>query len=173
MRTFLTLILSLCLVFKSHSRVVIEWGFDQLKDKANAVLVATPTSVTAITNQSTLAGSKINGIWVETSFRILGVLKGDRTIKEIKLLHLTGANLETKKKNGDFIMYVDGPRLLTFEPNSNKQYLMFLQKETDGRYVAVTGQEDPIDSVFQFKDDVQVWMKLMPQALNTNTTKKP
>jgi len=33
--------------------------------------------------------------------------------------------------------------LVSFKPGGKKQFLMFLQKEADGRYVAVTGQTDP------------------------------
>jgi hypothetical protein len=58
------------------------------------------------------------------------------------------------------IGYLDGPGLISFEPNSHKQYLMFLQRDTDGRYVAVTGQEDPIDSVKQLNEDETVWVNL-------------
>jgi hypothetical protein len=32
-------------------------------------------------------------------------------------------------------------------PEGKKQYLMFLQKEADGRYVAVSGQTDPLLSI--------------------------
>ncbi len=160
MKTYLTLLISLGLVFISYSRSVILYSFDELADKATVVVIATPTTVTATTNQCTFDGGSIKGTGVETSFRILGVLKGDRTIKELTLRHFARVTPETEMKNGVMIMYMDGPNLISFEPNSHKQYLMFLQKEADGRYVAVTGQEDPIDSVKQLKEDEAVWVNL-------------
>ena len=37
----------------------------------------------------------------------------------------------------------NGPGLVSFDPKDGKQYLMFLVREKDGRYVAVSGQTDP------------------------------
>jgi len=158
MKTYFTLLFSLCIVLESFSRVVINWGFDQLTDESTIVAIATPTTITVTTNQCTV--NQIKGTWVETSFRILGVIKGDRAIKELTVRHFALPIREAKTKDGVLINYCGDPRLLTFEPNSHKQYLMFLLKATDGRYVAVTGQEDPVDSVMQLKQDEQAWVNL-------------
>ena len=42
-----------------------------------------------------------------------------------------------------------GPDLVSFEPKDKKRFLMFLQKEADGRYVAVSGQTDPQDAIME------------------------
>ena len=42
---------------------------------------------------------------------------------------------------------ISGPQLVSFEPKDQKRYLMFLQSEADGRYVAVSGQTDPVDAI--------------------------
>jgi hypothetical protein len=149
----LVCLMLLGLVFVSYSRSIIIYSFDELTDKATVVVIATPTTVTATTNQCTFDGGNIMGTGVETSFRILGVFKGDRNIKELTLRYFARSTPESEMKNGVMIGYLDGPGLISFEPNSHKQYLMFLQKEADGRYVAVTGQEDPIYSVQQLKED--------------------
>jgi hypothetical protein len=43
--------------------------------------------------------------------------------------------------------------LISFEPYSYKLYLIFLQREADGRYVAVSGQSDPGFSVKQLTEN--------------------
>ncbi len=39
------------------------------------------------------------------------------------------------------------PELVAFDPDEKKQYLLFLKRESDGRYSAVVGQTDPADAV--------------------------
>jgi hypothetical protein len=38
---------------------------------------------------------------------------------------------------------INGPGLVAFDPTAGTQYLMFLVREKDGRYAAVSGQTDP------------------------------
>jgi len=45
------------------------------------------------------------------------------------------------------------PGLVAFEPKDKKRYLLFLQPEADGRYVAVSGQTDPDDSIKPIADN--------------------
>ena len=42
---------------------------------------------------------------------------------------------------------INGPGLVTFDPKDRKQYLMFLTRDRDGEYIAVSGQTDPDQSV--------------------------
>ena len=172
MKTYLTLLMSLCLVLESHSRGVLVASYNELYDKATAVVIATPTTVTATTNQCIFENNNIKGTGVETGFRILGVIKGDRNIKELTLRHFAQSTPNPEVINGVLTMYGDPPNLISFEPNSHKQYLMYLQKETDGRFVPVSGQEDPIYSVMQLKDDEMVWfsVKTYPNVMSQTTT---
>jgi hypothetical protein len=77
------------------------------------------------------------GKGVETSFKVLTVLKGERDIKQLVLHHFALASAPASR----------GPSLVSFKPEDKKQFLMFLQKEADGRYVAVSGQTDPDSSI--------------------------
>jgi hypothetical protein len=148
MKICLTFLMSLCLVFESHARLKQSWSYDTLNDKATLVVIATPTKVTATSELSALpnivsvqnAGTNENvmGEGVETSFEVLTVLKGERSTKTLVLHHFMLA-----KPGVSF----NGPGLASFEPKDNKRFLMFLQREADGRYVAVSGQTDPQDAI--------------------------
>ena len=118
-----------------------------LNDKATLIVVATPTKVaetselvalpdieTVYTNGTHEA---VMGKGVETSFKVMTVLKGGRDIKQLVLHHYALASAPG----------VGDPLLVSFKPEGKKQFLMFLQKEADGRYVAVSGQTDPQFSV--------------------------
>ena len=38
---------------------------------------------------------------------------------------------------------INGPNLASFDPKQNARFLLFLHRETDGRYSPVSGQTDP------------------------------
>ena len=150
MKTYLTLLMSLCLVLESHARLMQAWTYDMLNDKATLVVIAMPTTVKETGELAALphivsiptspSGTNVNvmGNGVETSFDVLTVLKGEPSTKTLVLHHFSLVNL--KAMSG-------GPFLVSFEPKDKKRYLMFLQKEADGRYVAVSGQTDPMLSI--------------------------
>jgi hypothetical protein len=143
MKTYLTLLTSLLLAFEADARLMQVATFDTLNDKATLIVIATPTKVVetselvALPNIETVytdgRHEAVMGKGVETSFKVLTVLKGDRDIKQLVLHHYA---LASAPGGGD-------PLLVSFKPGGKKQFLMFLQKEADGRYVAVTGQTDP------------------------------
>jgi hypothetical protein len=162
MKFYLTLLSFLCLSLEAQAHVFPSCysDYDSLNDKATLVVIATPTTVRTNT-ETTSFGSiitkgdpkpeDITGTGVETGFRIVTFLKGDRNIMALVLRHFALVKSDsTGIKNALFVLA--GPSLVSFEPNSNKLYLMFLRKEADGRYVAVTGQEDPAYSVKQLDD---------------------
>lgn len=124
------------------------WSYDKLNEKATLIVVVIPTKVVetselaALPNIATVhtngTQEAVMGKGVETSFRVLTVLKGERDIKQIVLHHFAVAPAPAGR--GD-------PQLVSFKPEEKKQFLMFLQKEADGRYVAVSGQTDPLESI--------------------------
>ena len=153
MKTYLTLLMALCFAFVSHARLMQWWPYDAQMDKAALVVIATPTTVAetselvALPNIVTVHndGTKedVMGKGVETSFEVLSVLKGERGTKTFVLHHFKLA-----KPGVDF----NSPMLVSFKPGEQKRYLMFLQKEADGRYVAVCGQTDPGNSIKELLD---------------------
>ena len=149
MKIYLTLFMSLFLVVQSHARLMHIWSYDMLNDKATLIVVATPTRVVetselvALPNIETVytngTHEAVMGKGVETSFKVLTVLKGERDVKQLVLHHYVLASAPAG----------NDPFLVSFKPEGNQQFLMFLQKETDGRYVAVSGQTDPQFSVIE------------------------
>ncbi len=147
MKISLTLFTSLLLAFEAHARLIQGGTYDTLNDKATLIVIAVPTKVVetselaALPNITTVyADGKrepVMGKGVETSFKVLTVLKGDRGIKQLILHHFALAAAQADR----------GPLLVSFKPEDKKQFLMFLQKEADGRYVAVSGQTDPQVSI--------------------------
>jgi hypothetical protein len=120
------------------------WSFDALNDKATLVVVASPIGVTTNSERAALPNISVGtnaiiGIGVETSFQVLTVLKGERSVRTFILHHYALADSKA-------IMF-SGPGLVAFEPKDRKCYLIFLEQEADGRYVAVSGQTDPFLSV--------------------------
>ena len=51
---------------------------------------------------------------------------------------------ETEKQG---IPEVNGPGLVTFDPKEKKRFLLFLRRESAGRYCSLTGQTDPVGGV--------------------------
>ena len=142
MKRYLAFVLALCFGVESQARIHQAWSDDALNDSATLIVIATPSSITATTERTNLL-SNVSVGGVETSFRVLTVLKGDRSIKTLVLHHyalVTGQN------------FIDGPNLIAFDPKERKQYLMSLQKEADGRYAAVSGQIDPYASLKEFAE---------------------
>jgi len=162
MKIHLTLLIFLCLSLEAKARMYPSWydDYDSLNDKATLVVIATPTTVGTNTEKTSFGSiskegdptpEEIAGTGVETGFRIVTVLKGDRNMKALVLRHYVLVKSESKEMK-IMLDILFGPSLISFEPNSKKMYLMFLRKEADGRYVAVTGQEDPAYSVKQLVD---------------------
>jgi len=150
MKTFFTLLLLLSLGFESHARLKQFWSYDSLNDQATLVVIATPIKTAETSERAALPnivtvhsdGTKENlmGKGVETSFQVLTVLKGERSTKTLVLHHFTLA------KSG---VMMNGPDLVSFDPKDKKRFLMFLLKEADGRYIAVSGQTDPQDAIME------------------------
>ena len=119
------------------------WTYDELKTNATLIVIATPVLVMITGERTNLAGSHVEGTGVETSFSVLAVFKGDYGTNVLVLHHYT---VGQRGRNGSIFSDSD-PRLVSFEPKDKKRYLMFLKKEADGRYIPVSGQYDPVDSI--------------------------
>jgi len=76
---------------------------------------------------------------IETTFDILTVLKGENSKSTLVLHHFKLADSRPFLANG--------PQFVSFNPEENLRYLMFLQREPDGRYVSACGQTDPVYAI--------------------------
>ena len=127
------------------ARLHEHWPYDRLTKEADAIVIATPLSAHDTAERTTLPNivrtdtnkvrSAIPAIGVETRFTILSVLKGDTNTTDIVFHHLREAEKPSAQDNG--------PGLVTFDPKEKKRFLLFLKRESDGRYAPLTGQTDP------------------------------
>ncbi|MBI3985944.1 MAG: hypothetical protein HY343_03440 [Lentisphaerae bacterium] len=116
------------------ARMIRLWSYQELLDKSDLVVIATPTATNDTQEHIDLPG--FHGqpvIGVETKFRVSAILKGDKTLKDFVLHHYRADN-----KTVD-----NGPNLISFDPEKKQQFLLFLVREADGRYAPAFGQMDP------------------------------
>ena len=103
-------------------------------DKADFVVIARVVTTKDTTERSRILS--LNVIGVETEFKIHLILKGDKSVETFQLHHYRAAS-----EASDAVV-ANGPNLVRFS-FEHPAFLLFLSKEGDGRYVPVTGQEDP------------------------------
>ncbi len=125
------------------------WTYAQLTADADLVVIATPTEPThkekTVIPDMQRAGADgkyvpVPAIGIETKFKVLVVLKGDKKAKEFVVYHLR----EAKPEN-----VPNGPQLISFDLKGQRRCLLFLKREADGRFVSATGQ---IDAAVGVKD---------------------
>lgn len=115
------------------------WTYRELVEAAEVVAIVTPTRTKQRPEKAPLPDMpSVTAQRVETELALVAVLKGTPADTKKLLLHhyvdtRTGA-------------IANGPLLVAFEPKDRLQYLVFLKKGSDGQYVAVTGQTDPMFS---------------------------
>lgn len=116
------------------ARGIATWSYQKLLDKSDVVVIATPTATSDSTEKlQNLEGSGQPVIGVETKFTVSAVLKGDKEIRTLVLHHY--------RDDGGIIP--NGPCLVSFNPEMERTYLLFLVREGDGRFAPTFGQVDP------------------------------
>jgi hypothetical protein len=141
------LALTLTCALPALSRPVAFRNYDQLTAEAEVVVIASPTAVRDTPERSELPyiAPAMKAMGVETTFEVVALLKGElrpKTAGKPRSLVLHHYRLA-----GSAAPIPNGPGLVTFDTKSRKQYLMFLTREPDGRYQALSGQTDPDLSV--------------------------
>lgn len=125
-------------VFPLLARKILVPSYRQLLERSDLVVIATPTTRTTDTAESTsLPGTQVPSVGVETSFKVSAVLKGGQGLQTFVLHHYREAVAERG---------IDGFNLLFFDPSipsKRGSYLLFLMREPDGRYAPTGGQTDP------------------------------
>ena len=117
-----------------HARLTKAWRYQEMFDQADLVVIARVVATQDTDERSTLV--TLNVVGVITDFRTHLVLKGDRGIKTFQLHHYRLQNPRDEET------VANGPNLVSFS-RQGLPCLLFLVKESDGRYAPVTGQEDP------------------------------
>jgi hypothetical protein len=112
------------------ARFLNSWPYQEMFAKSDFVVIAKPAVATRDTvERTTIQSYAFAG--VVTEFETLLVLKGSGS-KRFVLHHYR----ETEPS-------VNGPTTMTFDPQKHdKPYLLFLVRESDGRFAPVAGQID-------------------------------
>jgi len=141
-REYLILMLAL-LASPAVARLGWYPDLDELAEKSDTIVVAEDTAVRDLAETWVLPNIKpeINVVGVATTFKVVAVLKGD--IPETFVLH--HYRLATAAGHGHLTM-MNGPGLVTFL-GDKQRYIMFLNKDSDGRYSPGSGQTDPNCSI--------------------------
>jgi hypothetical protein len=124
----------LAIVPNSGARITKAWRYQEMFDKADLVVIARVVTTKDTAEHSTLLS--LNVIGVETEFKTHLILKGDKSVETFQLHHYRAASAEADAA------VANGPNLVRFS-FEHPAFLLFLTKEDDGRYMPVTGQEDP------------------------------
>lgn len=147
-------------LFPLNARLIAMLSYGELLNRSDLVVIATPSGQTTDTKEASfLPGiirqdsqgrqSKIATIGVETPFKASVILKGEQSVGHFVLHHYR----ETVAENS-----MNGPNLLQFDPSQvakRRSYLMFLIRESDGRYAPTGGQTDPgLNSVASIPLDI-------------------
>jgi len=116
------------------ARLVRTWSDQELFDKSDLVVTATPVA----TNDTKERGGHPNCdtqpiIGVETTFAVSAVFKGDQAIKRLVLHHY----------RADKVRVPNAPTFVSFDLHKGGIFRLFLVRQSDGRYMPVAGQNDP------------------------------
>jgi len=134
---------------QSEARLIEVLSYQEMLDKSDLVVIATPKSKTTDTKEQAILQnivrqdkegkqSKLKSLGVETVFAVSAVLKGDKKTKQFTLHHYREAQTVIAELNGPLLVFFD-PSV----PSQRSSYLLFLVREPDGRFAPTGGQTDP------------------------------
>jgi hypothetical protein len=129
-------------------RITKSWSYREMFDRADLVIVATPISTKDTDERTTLQDLRppVGVVAILTEFKTLLVMKGAKDIQTFQLHHYRLESEELRET------LEDGPDLVRIRIEDHSTFLLFLTKESNGRYAPVTGQTDPaLFSVLELK----------------------
>jgi hypothetical protein len=146
-RSFASLAMLLVLTVPAAARIRPVWTYDDLTKQSDLIVIAAPVAVKDTGEKTTIpnvaaGNSPIPAIVMETRFEALAILKGEGS-KE-KPTSLVVCHL---RKEANQAPARGEPELISFDPEKQNRYLLFLKRDADGRYSAVVGQTDPAEAV--------------------------
>jgi len=144
----------------AHARPVRTYTFDELFDKSDLAVIATPTTKTADTGEMTFFtgvatlhpdghSTEIPAAGVQTAFKVIRVLKGSQDLKQFTLHHYRNAEPPDPSLPPNAVAVGPGPLTVWFDPSDKSArydrgaFLMFLVAEADGRYSPYGDNTDP------------------------------
>lgn len=149
----------------AFARLHRAWTHDELLAESDLVALIEPIANQPSKDIFTIevdGGHKVDYQGIDTRFRIDLIFKSDgKAAKELTVLHFSDEHAEPVINGPSFIYFPIGPfdyeeRLLKDGKELGKitgrrepTLLAFLKRRPDGRYEAVTGQEDPDESFYE------------------------
>jgi hypothetical protein len=114
--------------FVADARFMLFRTFRELDKGADIIVVAKPVSTKETAEQTDLPhiAPAVHVVGLSSEFEVSLVLKGDDRLKKLVVHHYRLAN------PGQLMM--NGPNLASFDSQESTRYLLFLQREPDGRY---------------------------------------
>ena len=131
------LLLAFCAWLPAASARPISEDVEMFRRGSDVIVIGHVLAVKETTDEATLPGltPPIQVLGVDTTFRAESLLKGELTNTVFVVHHYRLRDTST--------IYNNGPLLMKFNrANRFRQYLMFLKRDTDGRYVPAGGQAD-------------------------------
>ena len=136
----------------SDARIMQSLTYEKMLDESDLVVIAKPITKTTDTDERQSfpgmmiyfeeadAERDVPAIGFETEFSVLTVLKGENDLKEFMLHHF-----RDPRDDDPNLVLIDGPSFVFFDPQYpyHSEFLLFLSKETDGRFAPYGGQTDP------------------------------
>jgi len=137
MKKLISGILVLATVLLAQAREMKTWSYQELYDQADLVVIARNLSTQDTTEKAVLPNISpdVPVVGLSSDFDVRVVMKGDKGLKKLVLHHYRLANPEAG--------LIDGPQLASFDAKQSARFLLFLHRESDGRYSPVSGQTDP------------------------------
>ncbi|TXI48850.1 MAG: hypothetical protein E6Q50_09135 [Lysobacter sp.] len=123
----------------AQTRLIATPNEQELFDRADAVVIVVPHAGHDTAEKAVLPNIRpdVHVVGVTTELKVKVWLKGGPRTPKIDLHHY---RLDWNKTTGPMH---NGPLLLDFHTAETRTYLMYLVRESDGRYAPATGQTDP------------------------------
>ena len=150
--------------FIANARESGSLSFRGLDKRADIIVVARSVSTKDTAEQTYLPNISppIPVIGLSSEFQVSIVLKGDTNLKKLVVHHY-------RLKDPKELMFY-GPNLASFNPKESTHYLLFLQREPDGRYAPFDQVDPSATSILKLNgpewdkmksDDFKKWLDAM------------
>ena len=144
--------------FKAGAPLVNMRSYEELDKTSDIIVIAQPVSTKVTVEKTTLPRAQnIPAVELSTEFKIIVVLKGDPSLEKLTVHHYRLANAR------DLLM-ISAPEVASSDPRKPTHYLLFLQREPDGRYAPFDQVDPALTSMLAVGTE---WDKMTPDSFKT------
>jgi len=129
----------------AEARLKRSWTYEQLLNEADIVAVVDASPPKDTENTDVFLVYPV--VQILTTLRVHAVLKGDTKKESLEFVHYRYGKIDRSIINGAQFVHFLAVRKHGKIEYQKPKYLVFLKRRKDGRYEAVSGQIDPVDSV--------------------------